>query len=40
MTDLDKRQDRSPVPKDWTYAPAPELTDIVRLQDDYGRADA
>ena len=36
MTDIDKRQDRSPVPKDWTYAPAPESTDIVRLQDRYG----
>src|SRR4249919_2604437 len=36
MTELDKRQDRSPVPTDWTYAPAPESTDIVRLQDRYG----
>ncbi len=36
MTDVEKRQDRSPVPKDWTYAPAPESTDIVRLQERYG----
>jgi aldehyde dehydrogenase (NAD+) len=35
MTDVEKRQDRSPVPKDWTYAPAPESTDIVKLQDRY-----
>ena len=31
MTDVEKRQDRSPVPTDWTYAPAPESTDIVKL---------
>ena len=36
MTDVEKRQDRSPVPQDWTYAPAPESTDIVKLQDRYG----
>ncbi len=36
MTELDKRQDRSPVPQGWTYAPAPESTDVVRLQDRYG----
>jgi aldehyde dehydrogenase (NAD+) len=36
MTDLQKRGDRSPVPADWTYAPAPESTDIVRLQERYG----
>jgi hypothetical protein len=36
MTDLQKRGDRSPVPTDWTYAPAPESTDIVRLQERYG----
>src|SRR5260221_9379785 len=35
MTDVERRQDRSPVPKDWTYAPAPESTDIVKLQDRY-----
>ncbi|MFZ1879529.1 MAG: aldehyde dehydrogenase family protein [Gaiellaceae bacterium] len=36
MTDVEKRQERSPVPKDWTYAPAPESTDIVRLRERYG----
>jgi aldehyde dehydrogenase (NAD+) len=35
MTDVEKRQDRSPVPTDWTYAPAPESTEIVKLQDRY-----
>ncbi len=36
MTDVEKRQDRSPVPADWTYAPAPESTDIVTLEERYG----
>jgi aldehyde dehydrogenase (NAD+) len=36
MTEVEKRQDRSPVPKDWTYAPAPESTDIVHLRERYG----
>src|SRR5581483_2927048 len=36
MTDLEKRGDRSPVPAGWTYAPAPESTDVVRLQERYG----
>jgi aldehyde dehydrogenase (NAD+) len=36
MSDVEKRQDRAPVPTDWTYAPAPESADIVRLQDRYG----
>ena len=36
MSDVEKRQDRAPVPTDWTYAPAPESTDIVRLRDRYG----
>jgi len=35
VTDVEKRQDRSPVPRDWTYAPAPESTEIVKLQDRY-----
>jgi aldehyde dehydrogenase (NAD+) len=35
MTDMQKRGDRSPVPSDWTYAPAPESTDIVKLRDRY-----
>ncbi len=36
MTDVEKRAARAPVPKDWTYAPAPESTDIVQLRDRYG----
>ncbi|MDP9262495.1 MAG: aldehyde dehydrogenase family protein, partial [Actinomycetota bacterium] len=36
MTDLDRKQDRAPVPKDWTYAPAPESRDIVQLRERYG----
>jgi aldehyde dehydrogenase (NAD+) len=36
VADLDHKQDRAPVPKDWTYAPAPESTDIVRLRERYG----
>ena len=36
MTEVAKRQDRSPVPTDWTYAPAPESRDIVELQERYG----
>jgi aldehyde dehydrogenase (NAD+) len=36
LTELDKRRDRSPVPADWTYAPAPESREIVQLRDAYG----
>ncbi|HEX7526739.1 MAG TPA: aldehyde dehydrogenase family protein, partial [Gaiellaceae bacterium] len=36
MTEIRKKQDRAPVPKDWTYAPAPESRDIVRIQELYG----
>ena len=36
MTDLDRKQDRAPVPTDWTYAPAPESRDIVKLAERYG----
>jgi aldehyde dehydrogenase (NAD+) len=36
LTDLDRKQDRAPVPTDWTYAPAPESRDIVRLAERYG----
>ncbi len=35
MTDVEKRAARAPVPKDWTYAPAPESTDIVELRERY-----
>ena len=36
MAELDRKKDRAPVPKDWTYAPAPESRDIVHLQERYG----
>ena len=35
LTDVEKRPDRSPVPADWTYAPAPESTEIVSLRERY-----
>src|SRR5205814_5494522 len=36
MTELERKQDRSPVPKEWAYAPAPEARDIVTLRERYG----
>ncbi|MFL6030189.1 MAG: aldehyde dehydrogenase family protein [Gaiellaceae bacterium] len=36
MTELERKQDRAPVPSDWTYAPAPESRDVVTLQERYG----
>ena len=36
MTDIERKQDRSPVPAEWTYAPAPESRDIVSLRERYG----
>jgi aldehyde dehydrogenase (NAD+) len=36
LTDLERRQDRAPVPSGWEYAPAPEARDIVTLEDRYG----
>jgi aldehyde dehydrogenase (NAD+) len=36
VTDLDKRQDRSPVPSAFDYAPAPESREIVSLEERYG----
>ena len=36
MTDLERRQDRSPVPSGWDYAPAPEARDIVTIEERYG----
>jgi aldehyde dehydrogenase (NAD+) len=35
-SDLERRQDRAPVPSGWDYAPAPEARDIVTLQERYG----
>jgi aldehyde dehydrogenase (NAD+) len=36
LTEIEKRQDRSPVPSAFDYAPAPESRDIVALEDRYG----
>ena len=36
MTDLERKQDRSPVPAGWDYAPAPESRDIVTIDERYG----
>jgi aldehyde dehydrogenase (NAD+) len=36
LTEIRKKHDHAPVPKDWTYAPAPESRDVVKLQDRYG----
>ncbi|MFL5968071.1 MAG: aldehyde dehydrogenase family protein, partial [Gaiellaceae bacterium] len=36
MTELERKQDRAPVPSEWTYASAPEARDVVTLQDRYG----
>ncbi|HZB22968.1 MAG TPA: aldehyde dehydrogenase family protein, partial [Gaiellaceae bacterium] len=36
MSDLERKQDRTPVPAEWTYAPAPESRDIVELEERYG----
>jgi aldehyde dehydrogenase (NAD+) len=36
LTEIQKRQDRSPVPSAFEYAPAPESREIVRLEKRYG----
>jgi aldehyde dehydrogenase (NAD+) len=36
MSNLERQQDRSPVPAAWEYAPAPEARDLVQLRDRYG----
>jgi aldehyde dehydrogenase (NAD+) len=36
VSELDKRGGELPVEVDWTYAPAPESRDVVRLQERYG----
>jgi aldehyde dehydrogenase (NAD+) len=36
LTDLERKQERTPVPSEWTYAPAPESRDVVELRDRYG----
>jgi len=36
LTEIEKSRSAAPVPSDWTYAPAPESRDIVRLEQRYG----
>ncbi|HEY7004444.1 MAG TPA: aldehyde dehydrogenase family protein [Gaiellaceae bacterium] len=36
MTEIEKRQDRSPVPSAFDYAPAPESREILTLEERYG----
>jgi aldehyde dehydrogenase (NAD+) len=36
LTELERKQDRSPVPSAFEYVPAPESRDIVRLEERYG----
>jgi aldehyde dehydrogenase (NAD+) len=36
LTDLERKQERTLVPSEWTYAPAPESRDVVQLQERYG----
>jgi aldehyde dehydrogenase (NAD+) len=36
MSEVERKQDRAPVPAEWTYAPAPESRDIVSLEERYG----
>jgi len=36
LTEIDKKQDRSPVPSVFEYSPAPESRDVVTLEDRYG----
>src|SRR3954471_15534123 len=36
MTEIERRSEGSLVPAEWTYAPAPESRDVVRLEERYG----
>jgi aldehyde dehydrogenase (NAD+) len=36
VTELERKQDRAPVPSSWDYAPAPGPRDLVQLRDRYG----
>jgi aldehyde dehydrogenase (NAD+) len=36
LTEIEKKQNRSPVPSAFEYAPAPESRDVVKLEDRYG----
>jgi aldehyde dehydrogenase (NAD+) len=36
VTELERKQDRAPIPADWTYASAPESREIVEVRERYG----
>jgi len=36
LTELDRKKEQTPVPKEWAYAPAPESRDVVSIEDRYG----
>jgi len=36
VAELERTQRHAPAPKDWTYAPAPESRDVVRIAERYG----
>jgi aldehyde dehydrogenase (NAD+) len=36
VTELERKQDRAPVPSGWDYAPAPEARELVELREHYG----
>jgi aldehyde dehydrogenase (NAD+) len=36
MAELERKPERAPVPSEWTYAPAPESRELVRLEERYG----
>jgi aldehyde dehydrogenase (NAD+) len=36
LTELERKQDRAPIPSGWEYATAPESRDIVQLRERYG----
>jgi aldehyde dehydrogenase (NAD+) len=36
MSELERKQDRAPVPAGWDYAPAPEARDLITLEERYG----
>jgi len=36
VAELDRTKRHAPAPKDWTYAPAPESRDVVRIAERYG----
>jgi aldehyde dehydrogenase (NAD+) len=36
VAELERKRGGTPVPAEWTYAPAPEARDIVSIRDRYG----